>query len=64
MTNRCCLSFHHSTAWPGYIQKVQRADHAVVDAMIMRSHSHVWITRASHRAIAVKSRRQAKKLGS
>jgi hypothetical protein len=51
-----------------YLEEAQRADHARVDAMIMRSWSHMWITRVQQRARAMKRacficRRQAKKLG-
>ncbi len=37
-----------------YLEEAHRADHAGVDAMIMRSRSHVWITRVRQRACAVK----------
>jgi len=51
-----------------YLEEAQRADHAGVDAMLMRSHSHVWIMRVQQRARAMKRacficKRQAKKLG-
>ncbi len=50
-----------------YLEEAHRTDHAGVDAMIMRSRPHVWITRVRQRACAVKRacficRRQTKKL--
>jgi hypothetical protein len=52
-----------------YLQEVYERDHAGVDAMIMRSRSHMWITRIHPKARAVKGacftcKRQAKELGS
>jgi hypothetical protein len=52
-----------------YLEEAHRADHAGVDVMVMRSRSHVWITRVRQRACAVKRacfacKRRAKKLGS
>ncbi len=51
-----------------YLQEVHELDHAGVDAMIMRSRSHVWITRIQPKAQSVKKacftcRRRAKELG-
>jgi hypothetical protein len=49
-----------------YLEEAHKIDHAGVDVMIMRSQSHVWITRVRQKAKAVKAcfacRRQAKKL--
>jgi hypothetical protein len=52
-----------------YLQEAHKRDHAGVDAMIMRSPSHVWITRIRPKAMAVKGacftcKRRAKELGS
>jgi hypothetical protein len=52
-----------------YLQEAHVQDHAGVDAMIMRSRSHVWITRVRLKAKAVKKacfacKRQASELGS
>jgi hypothetical protein len=51
-----------------YLGKAHRMDHAGVDAMVMRSRSQVWITRARPRGGAVKKacftcKRRAKRLG-
>jgi hypothetical protein len=51
-----------------YLQEAHELDHAGVDAMIMRSRSHVWITRIRPKAQSVKKacftcRRRTKELG-
>ncbi len=51
-----------------YLQEAHELDHAGVDAMIMRSRSHVWIIRIRPKTQAVKKacftcRRRAKELG-
>jgi hypothetical protein len=37
-----------------YLEEAHKTDHAGFDAMIMRSWSHVWITRVRQKAKAVK----------
>jgi hypothetical protein len=58
----------HELAWL-YLREAHQRDHVGVDAMIMRSQSHVWITRIRPKARAVKKacftcKTRAKELGS